>query len=293
MVFSVIWLIYLGVVGLCLGSFAGATVWRLRLRQLQADKSSGEAYDKIELQKLSQLHSKNWREDHSRCLACGHQLAWYDMVPLFSWLFLRGRCRYCKVKIGWLEPLVELALAGFFVLSWFVFQDSLLGFWPIMAFVLWLIIGVLLAILFIYDYYWQLLPDVVNYTFIGVAFALCLAKLTITGWSVATVLSALGGVVILAGVYLVLYLVSAGRWVGFGDIKLNLGLAFALADWRLALLNFFLANLVGSLIVLPSLVTKKLDRQTRIPFGPLLIVGFGLSVFMGPALIDWYLGLML
>lgn len=279
-------------IGLCLGSFAGATVWRLRFKQLQADKLAGEGYDKMEFQKLSRLHKKSWREDYSRCLTCGQRLAWFDLVPLFSWLFLRGRCRYCKAKIGWLEPIVELALAVFFIASWLVFKDSLGGVWSILAFILWLVVGVLLAILFIYDYYWQLLPDIINYLLIGVAVTLFLVKLAFVGWSLESVLSALGGVAILAGLYLVLYFISGGRWVGFGDIKLNLGLALALADWKLALLNLFLANLAGSLIVLPMLLTKKLQRQSRIPFGPLLIIGFLLTSFLGQGIINWYLGLI-
>lgn len=292
MLFSALWLSYLGVIGLCLGSFAGATVWRLRFKQLQADKLAGEGYDKMEFQKLSRLHKKSWREDYSRCLTCGQRLAWFDLVPLFSWLFLRGRCRYCKAKIGWLEPIVELALAVFFIASWLVFKDSLGGVWSILAFILWLVVGVLLAILFIYDYYWQLLPDIINYLLIGVAVTLFLVKLALVGWSLESVLSALGGVAILAGLYLVLYFISGGRWVGFGDIKLNLGLALALADWKLALLNLFLANLAGSLIVLPMLLTKKLQRQSHIPFGPLLIIGFLLTSFLGQGIINWYLGLI-
>ena len=152
--------------------------------------------------------------------------------------------------------------------------------------------GDLLAILIIYDYYWQLLPDIINYLLIGVAVTLFLVKLAFVGWSLESVLSALGGVAILAGLYLVLYFISGGRWVGFGDIKLNLGLALALADWKLALLNLFLANLAGSLIVLPMLLTKKLQRQSRIPFGPLLIIGFLLTSFLGQGIINWYLGLI-
>ena len=77
-------------------------------------------------------------------------------------------------------------------------------------------------------------------------------------------------------------------WVGFGDVKLGLALALLLADWRLAFLALFLANLIGCLIVIPGMVTQKITRQTRIPFGPLMIVGAVLALFFGDTLLNWY-----
>jgi prepilin signal peptidase PulO-like enzyme (type II secretory pathway) len=83
-----------------------------------------------------------------------------------------------------------------------------------------------------------------------------------------------GAVMILSGLYWLLYIISKGNWIGFGDIKLGVGLALMLADWRLALVTLFMANLIGCLLVAPGLITGKLKRSSHIPFGPLLIIGF-------------------
>ena len=104
-----------GVFGLVLGSFAGAQVWRLRARQLVADKKAGESYDKAEYKKLSPLLKGKKQQDRSRCLSCGHQLGLRDLIPLISWLSTRGRCRYCDKRIGYFEPLMELSLAVAFM----------------------------------------------------------------------------------------------------------------------------------------------------------------------------------
>src|SRR3954468_7466811 len=83
------------ILGLCLGSFAGATVWRLRARQLVEDKAEGEKVDGKEYKKLLPLTQTTTATDRSRCLHCGHTLAWYDLLPLVSWVSTKGRCRYC------------------------------------------------------------------------------------------------------------------------------------------------------------------------------------------------------
>ena len=85
-----------------------------------------------------------------------------------------------------------------------------------------------------------------------------------------------------------LWRVSAGRWVGFGDVKLGVALGLLLANWQLAFLALFLANLIGTLLVLPGLVMKKVTRETQVPFGPLLIVGFGLSLLFGAQFFLWF-----
>jgi prepilin signal peptidase PulO-like enzyme (type II secretory pathway) len=88
--------------------------------------------------------------------------------------------------------------------------------------------------------------------------------------------------------YFALWLVSGGRWVGFGDVKLGLGLGLLLGDWRLALLALFLANFIGTLLVLPGILTRKIGRGTQVPFGPLLIAGFAIALLYGPAFINFF-----
>jgi len=141
-------LILIGILGAAFGSFAGAQVWRLRARQLIEDKKAGEKVSAKELKKLSPLIKKA-SKDRSRCLSCGHILAWYDLIPLVSWLLLRGKCRYCKKFIGWTEFFLEVGMAALFALSVFLWPMPLASFWQIMMLVLWLAALVLLAILFV------------------------------------------------------------------------------------------------------------------------------------------------
>lgn len=294
MLMEYLW-VYVGLVlfGLCLGSFAGASVWRLRARQLEEDKAAGEEIDSHEYKQLKHLHRINKAKDSSRCLRCGHTLAWYDLVPLVSWLSLRGKCRYCKAPIGRFEPIMELAVAAFFVLSFVFWPFELTAPLAIAQFVVWLVAGVGLAILFAYDLKWFLLPNVVMFGVIELGAASALLVLLQTSDMLGTLASILTSIFILSGVYLLIYIASKGQWIGFGDIKLGLALALLLADWRLAFLALFAANLIGCLIVIPGMLAGKITRTTRIPFGPLLIVGMLVSFFAGRVILDLYFsGLM-
>lgn len=159
-------------------------------------------------------------------------------------------------------------------------------------FALWLIAGVIMAILFAYDLKWLLLPNGLNFTLAVVGAAIVAVAAAQSSDALSTILSALGSVGVLAGLYGLLYFASGGRWVGFGDVKLGVGLGLLLIDWRLALVAVFLANLIGCLIVIPLMATKKLKRNTQIPFGPLLIAGAIAAWFIGYPLLDAYLGIL-
>lgn len=289
MLMEQIW-IYVGLVlfGLCLGSFAGASVWRLRARQLEEDKAEGEKVDAKEYKQLKQLHSINKLKDRSRCLHCGHELAWYDLLPLVSWLSLRGKCRYCRTPIGRFEPLIELGVAAFFVLSYVLWSHDLSTTLAVAQFILWLAAGVGLAILFAYDLKWFLLPNRVMFSVIGISAVSAVVALLQAQDIFASLVSILIGIFILSGLYLLIYIISKGQWIGFGDIKLGLALALLLADWRLALLALFAANLIGCLIVIPGMLAGKITRTTRIPFGPLLILGMVVAAFAGDYIIGMY-----
>lgn len=284
-------IIYLALVlvGACLGSFAGATVWRLRARQLEVDKKNKEPYDHKEYQRLKKLNGKKPLQDRSQCLECGYELKWYDLIPIVSWLSLRGKCRACKHRIGWFEPLMEVGMVAFFVLSYVLWPGGVQTGLEIAHFSLWLAAGVAMAILFAYDAKWFLLPDVATV-------ALGVIGLAIVGVSAAetqdiggTLLTAIGSVGVLGGLYAVLFAVSQGRWVGFGDVKLGAVLGLVLVDWQLAAIALFMANLIGCLIVIPLLATKKVKRNSHIPFGPMLIAGAIVAWFVGWHVLNWYL----
>ena len=168
-----------------------------------------------------------------------------------------------------------------------------MDFWQVLLLALWLSGLVLLAILFVYDLKWLLLPDVINIPFIILGFIFSIINLALSNDFTKSLTSLLGSVVILSGIYLLLYLFSKYRygeektWVGFGDVKLGLGLALFLGNWLLAFAALFAANLIGTLLVLPSMLKGKLQATSRICFGPLLIVGFLLAWFFSQQILAW------
>lgn len=284
-------IVCLAVLGLIIGSFAGASVWRLRLRQLQEDLKTGEPVDPTELKRLTPLAAAKTTEDRSRCLNCGHVLHWYDLVPLLSWLSLGGKCRYCKTFIGWYEPSVELATALLFVVSFLAWPFGLQSIVDFVQFGLWLVASGLLVVLFIYDLKWFLLPDKIMFPFIAVAGIFALLRVAQASDLQAAIISLAGGIVILSGIYYVLHAVSKGQWIGFGDVKLGLGLALLLGDWALAFIALFLANVIGLIAVLPGMLRGTVQQETRIPFGPFMILGALIAFFLGTIVLTWYTNL--
>lgn len=280
--------VILAILGLMMGSFAGATVWRLRARQLVEDKAAGEKVDKKEHDTLVPLTKRTFANDRSQCLHCGHALKWYDLIPLVSWLSTKGTCRYCYKKIGWFEPLMELGAAIFFVGSFLVWPYPIADTYAVIHFLLWLVAGVMLIILFAYDLRWYILPNRVVFPLIGVSAVvagLSLFRLHDIG---AGLLSLCLSVGILSGLYLILWIASKGAWIGFGDVKLGLALALLLGQWQLAFIALFAANLIGCLIVLPGMFSGRISRKTRVPFGPLLILGAVIAMLWGQSIIQWY-----
>ncbi len=222
------------ILGLCFGSFVNALVWRLHAK-------------------------KDIVKDRSECVHCHHKLAWNDLVPVFSWLLLRGKCRYCYKPISWQYPLVELAVAALFVVSYVYWPYDLTGLveWSLLG--LWLVFIVALMALLIYDLRWLILPDVIVFPLIVLGFVY--AGLRLIGVEGKSLLEAgfelIAGALSIGGFYYLLYALSRGKWVGFGDVKLGIFLGVVLG-WQSGLLIIMLANLLGCLVVLPGLLSGKL-----------------------------------
>ena len=284
--------IILFVLGTVAGSFAGATAWRLRAKQLNDDEKAGENVSRKEKKEVKQLKKVSIVQDRSVCLHCGHVLRWIDMIPLASWLFLRGKCRYCGTSIGVTEPLVEITLALYFVVSYIWWPAPLTDTLDIVRFVLWLIAGIGLAILAVYDIKWFLLPNKIVFPLIGIGALYATTVLIEESFSYESISSIVISCMILSGLYYIIYVASRRQWVGFGDVKLGLALALLLSDWTLAFLALFLANVIGTLLVLPLMVSGRVGRKAHIPFGPLLIAGWFIAGIFGNTIITWYLGLI-
>lgn len=278
----------LAVIGAALGSFAGAQVWRLRARQLVEDKRAGIKVNQKEYKRLLPLTKQKFLSDRSIDLDTGKQLPWYDMIPVISWLILRGKSRYSGKPIGYFELIIEVGLALFFVGSFVFWIAPLTTPLEITKFIVWLIAGVLLAIQFATDYKWSILWSMIGYALIGLGVVYTILTVIGSVDAVAAVWSAGGAVAILGGLYFVLYAASRERWVGFGDVILGVALGLLLADWMLAVVALFMANLIGSIVVLIGFATKQVKRGQHIPFGPFFIAGAVVAQLFGQAIINWY-----
>ncbi len=253
---------YFFCLGLCFGSFALATAWRLRKK-------------------------RDFVRERSECEHCHHKLAAVDLVPLFSWLSLRGRCRYCHKKISPLLPLAELVGALAFTLSYTSWPYELSGVLPVLGFVLWCVGLILLLILFFFDLQWYLLPNKVVHPLWGVSFAYFIVQF-IQEPSASTLLNGMLSVIVAAGLFWVFYAASKGKWIGFGDVRLGLAIGLFVGTPLLAGIVLFVASISGIIIAIPSLVTGSRRLSSKVPFGPLLIIGLVFTMLYGQRLADWY-----
>lgn len=248
--------------GLVVGSFLNALVWRIHKRIPIGGK------------------------ERSQCTSCHHQLAWYDLIPVFSWILLKGKCRYCHNNISIQYPLIELANAALWGLSFYIIKpDSLM---TLGLTVLWLgIVSTMLA-LAVYDIRWMELPDrlVMVFAVLSVCVAL-ISALGIDKPSIFDILNSLLGVLFIAGLFYFLYQISDGRWIGGGDVKFAVGMGLLLG-LQGSILGLFIASVLGSIFGLVSMAIFKKDKKSLIPFGPFLIAATYIVFHFGATIITWY-----
>lgn len=256
--------VFFALAGAAFGSFVDAIAWRLHTK-------------------------RNFVTGRSECEHCHHKLGVLDLIPVISWVMLGGKCRYCKKPITPVAPLTELAMGALFLVS-FLYWPAGFDTWQGTAlFGLWLAYLVSLGVLFVYDLRWGLLPDVLVYPLIVLGLVDAGLQLSLVPGATAVDYSThvVLGVAAMAGVYGLLYLVSGGRWVGFGDVKLAVFMG-AVLGWQKTLLVLMLANVIGLLVILPGLLTKKLNPKSHIPFGPFMIIAFVIAALAGDMIIRWY-----
>jgi len=253
------------VLGLLFGSFINALVWRLH-------------------------EKKDWVSDRSECPNCHHKLAALDLVPVLSWVFLRGKCRYCHKPIPD-SPFVEVALPALFVVSYAFWPEPLHGV-GLFAFVFWLVFLVGFLALAVYDLKWFLLPNVIVFPLIALACVQIVGELLWGGTWNQLAGSAIGALV-MSGLFYAIFILSKGRWIGFGDVKLAIVLGLLVGGALPALLVLFIASLLGTIVSLPLVLVGKANRKSHLPFGPMLIAGTVIVMLFGASIIDWYSGLIL
>ncbi len=261
--------IFIFILGLIIGSFINCLVYRLYTEQ-------------------SFIRSRSF------CPHCRVIIRWFDNIPLLSYLLLRGRCRACRQKISLSYPLVELAGGLLFLLVFLVVRPDFTYplAWPLILTIIrdWFFAAVLLA-LFLYDFKYYLVPDIIAIpsALLALAFNLTIHLSTSSlsdFWSVLGRYLLAGAVA--GGFFLLLFIISRGRWIGGGDIRLGFLMGF-LVGWPLVLVALFLAYVSGALIGLGLIAAQKKTMQSIVPFGTFLAPATIITLLFGGQLLNFYL----
>jgi leader peptidase (prepilin peptidase) / N-methyltransferase len=256
-------LIVIGVIlGLAIGSFLNVVVWRVPRGESVAHPPSA-------------------------CPRCGHRIRARDNVPVLSWLVLRGRCRDCGNPISLRYPLVEAGTGvAFGLVAWWLGWS-----WAVPAF--WYLAAVSIALTLI-DLDVRRLPDAI----VLPSWAVGLVLLTLAAWNPggdpawwSLVRAMLGALAMGASYFLILFAYPQG--MGFGDVKLAvlLGLYLGWVGWSAVVIGWFAGFLIGALIGVVMLLTRRAGRRNELAFGPWMLVGGWVGLAAGPSLAGLYLGL--
>lgn len=257
------WLLYYFLIymfGLALGSFMNSWVWRTR---------------------------ENLRISTTRsiCPHCRIKLAWYDNIPVISFVVLRAKCRKCEAKISWQYPIVEfftgiafVAVAGLHNIGFA--SPQITG-----ELVRDLLIIFFLTFIFIYDLKFQ---EIYNFSTILPGIVLFFLSLGF-GWR--TWQSMVLGIMFGAGFFLFLYIISKGRWIGGGDISLGFFMGVILG-WPCILIAFLISYITGAVVSLLLISMKKKTMKSEIAFGTFLVFGTVIAMFWCEQITHWYFGLL-
>jgi leader peptidase (prepilin peptidase)/N-methyltransferase len=208
----------------------------------------------------------------SHCMECGYQLKWNDLVPLFSYLFLRGKCRNCKTKLSVQYPLVEVLNGILYV------TIVLVNGWEWQSLLLCLLTSALI-VLSIIDFRTYEIPLGINIYIL--ALGLIATALDYPNW----ISHAIGFFAVSVFLYLLIW-ISKGRAIGGGDMKLMATCGLFLG-WKLVILAFLLGCIIGSIIHVIRMRVSKEDHV--LAMGPYLAVGVFIASLWGNGMITWYL----
>lgn len=272
----------LAIYGLCLGSFVNALVWRIYEQEKSLKKGKSDTSFK---------HRLSISKGRSMCPRCKHGLSALDLIPVISWLSLGGKCRYCKQPISIQYPIIEVLTAVLFVLS-YVYWPNHFSMGEIAQFVCWLVILVGFIALAIYDAKWMLLPNRIIHPLWAVAALTVLIRIASSDKPFTTTVTSLLAVAVGGGVFMALFYISNGKWIGYGDVRLGWIIGAVVASPGLSLMVIFVASFLGCVFALPAVISKKLKGSSEIPFGPFLIVATVVVKLFGIVLLHEYIQLV-
>jgi prepilin signal peptidase PulO-like enzyme (type II secretory pathway) len=272
---SFLFLSFFFAIGLVIGSFLNCLIYRVKIKR---SFLSGRSY----------------------CPKCKHKLSWFDLIPVLSYLQLAGKCRYCQKSISFQYPLVEIAIGILYAAAAAILEPSIVFLASFTLFNLfslfyyWFIISVLVVV-FVYDLLWYIIPDEAVFAGILATAAFCASRFFyeffLTGSANFEILAnPLLASVFAFSFFLTVFLVSSGKWMGFGDVKYAalMGMVLGFPDIAVGL---FLSFFLGAIIGLSLIGLKKKEISSEIPFGPFLVSGTIAALFFGKDIIFIYLGI--
>ena len=242
-------LILLTLLGACVGSFCNVLIYRIPKEE-------------------------EFVRTPSHCMTCGHELKWYELVPIASWLIQGGKCRACGVKLSAQYPIVEALNALMWLAAGLVFRGDWLtvalhcGLWS------------MLLVLTVIDWRIYIIPNGINLVILLLGVVRLLTDLD--NW-----LSYLIGMVSVSLVFLAMHLLTGGNGLGMGDVKL-VAAAGLMIGWRNMLLAVIVGSVAGAII---HSIRMKRGAGRRLAFGPYLAAGIWFSALFGEGIINAYLGL--
>lgn len=240
-----------------MGSFLNAWIWRTR-------------------ENLSVASGR------SMCPHCRQRIAWYDNIPVISWLILKGKCRKCRMAISIQYPVVEFICGVLFLFVAVLRKGS--EFYSL-EMIRDCIIVFFLLFIFIYDYKHQEIPDKASLPLAVILFFVSLAE----RWH--SVPNMFLGIAVGGGFFFVQYYLSNGRWIGGGDVRLGL-LMGVILGWPNILAGLIFAYVFGAAVSVIQIAFKKKNLKSETPFGVYLTLGTFVMMFWGDKLVGWYIGLL-
>lgn len=259
--------VYIFIFGTLIGSFLNCFIWRLYKRE------------------------GLW--NRSYCPKCRGKIAWYDNIPVLSYLILRARCRHCREHISVQYPVVEFITGVLFVLAFynifgssdlisnFKFQISNSSYIQLLR--SFFVISVMIVI-FIYDLRWYLILD-------KVTLPACVIVIVLNLFLGMSLVNFLIAGVVGASFFLFQFVISRGRWIGGGDIRLGLLMGLILG-WPHVLTAIFLAYFIGSFVGIALLVSGRKEWGSQIPLGIFLSTAAIMVLFWGDKILSWYFDLI-
>lgn len=226
----------------------------------------------------------------SHCMTCEQPIKFYDLIPVLSFFLLRRRCRHCRAPISWQYPLIEFTTGLLFMLIYLRYDEGI--FVPAVAdsTMLWLyfwrdvLFALLLVIVFVYDLRYTMILD--RFTLPAMIVALIL-----NFWLGVPATSLLLGGFLLAFFFAAQFLISEGRWVGGGDIRMGALMGFMLG-FQNSLVALFIAYMLGAAVGLLLVLSDKATPKSQIPFGTFLAIATFIALTIGDQIVTWYLSLL-